>query len=103
MRQGARTLALIAVFCINYIPNALAQAPQLRGSDCRLTQVPLQLVSPEGQTHWLPEQVVPAGQVTPHPPQLSGSLVMLVQPPEQSTWPPEHWAGQGSVIRICPF
>jgi hypothetical protein len=28
MRQGARTLALIAVFCINYIPNALAQAPQ---------------------------------------------------------------------------
>jgi hypothetical protein len=67
------------------IPHAL----QLLGSHFRLTQVPLQLVSPVGQdTAQVPlEQTWPAGHVTPHDPQFELSVLRLTQVPLQFVRP----------------
>ena len=46
------------------------QAPQLFGSDCRSTHVPLHEVHPDLHVHFPPEQVELLGHETPPAPQL---------------------------------
>jgi len=67
------------------------QLPQLLESVLRLTQVPLQSVSPPGQTQAPPWQTLPPGQALPHEPQLFGSDWVFMQELEQQLWPEEHW------------
>jgi hypothetical protein len=73
---------------------ALPHLPQLRRSDCRLTQDPEQSVWPLGQDPsvlHLPEaQGWPEGQTLPQEPQLLASLLVLVQVPEHRTCPGGH-------------
>jgi hypothetical protein len=67
----------------------LPQAPQLFRSIARLTQTPLQLVSPAWQLRaQVPlEQIWPAGQARPQAPQLPLSVWRLVQMPLQLVRP----------------
>lgn len=60
-------------------PHGLAQAPQLLGSVCRSTQLPLQQVSLLAHTvpphvHWPPVHISAGGQTLPHVPQLVTSV-----------------------------
>ena len=69
--------------------HAFPHTPQLPGSEARLTQEPLQLVSPAWQesAHAPAEQTLPAAQILPQMPQLEGSLWVLVQVPLQIVSP----------------
>jgi len=68
-------------------------APQLLGSVERLTQDPLQFVSPVWQlTVHLPlEHTSPAGQTLPHVPQFDGSTSVAVHVVPHSVWLAGHW------------
>ena len=101
--------------------------PQLLLSVCSLTQVPPQLVCPDGHTHVVPEHTPPLGQVTQVPPQVvcpegHTQLVpeqlppvgQVTQVPLQLVWPdgqtqlvPEHTPPLGQVAQVllqqrCP-
>lgn len=59
---------------------ALPHAPQLAGSVCSRTQMPLHLVKPGW--HWqLPLMQVPLEQAFPHEPQLAASAWVLTHSP----------------------
>ena len=63
------------------LEQTLPQLPQFLGSVLVLTQVPLQLVCPAGQTTIQTplEQISPLGQALPHKPQLLLSVCRFVQ------------------------
>jgi hypothetical protein len=66
---------------------AIAQALQLFGSDCKLTHEPPQLVRPVPQVVWqvLVEQTCPLAHLFPHEPQLFTSDVVSTHAPLQLT------------------
>jgi hypothetical protein len=67
---------------------AFPHPPQLFGSLCVSTQLPLHLAPPLAHWHEPPWHVVPAPQTVSHPPQLELSDVSSTQKPPQSDWPP---------------
>lgn len=64
--------------------HALPHPPQLFGSLCVSTQLPLHLAPPLAHWHAPPWHVVPALQTVSHPPQLELSDVSSTQKPPQS-------------------
>ncbi len=70
------------------LAHAAAHPPQLAGSVCRSTQVPLHGVMPAGQAHTPPVQMSPvSGNTAPHPLQLFGSVCRSTQWPLQAVVP----------------
>jgi hypothetical protein len=76
---------------------ALPQAPQLAGSLRVLTQLPEQLVVPEGQAQEPPTQAVPPVHAVPQAPQLLLLVWVFTQAPAQVAVP------AGQVVTQAPL
>ena len=91
-----------------FVAHVWPQLPQLPGSLCRLTQLPLQSVLGLGQTHWPLTQTWPFVQALPHAPQLFASLATVTQDPLQFVVPlgqtVRQWPLQQTwwVAHLCP-
>ena len=74
------------------------QPPQFCASVLRLRQVPLQSVSPDGQTQTPPAQIFPPVQTLPQLPQFWASALMSRQVPPQHRQPGGHAAPQAPQL-----